>query len=351
MQNVKCKTEILMNIITESDFRRQIKEKPGRGYLLYGDEDYLKTYSLKSLKERLCPEPALEPFNYIKLDGLDLTPSALLDAITTLPMMSDDKLVEVTGMDFTALKAAELDEYLSVLELLPEYEYNTLVISVASGCIDEGKPKSPSATLKKLGERLTLVNFARSTPPMLAKWVGKHFLANGVTADYAVCSQLVDYCGTDMFRLAAETDKLSWYALSNGRETVEPSDIVNVAIADTGYDTFAFTNALTSGNKPEALRVLSEMIRRKIEPTMIMGEVTSMLCDMLTVRMMTDEGASPREIQAKTRIHEYRAKLFLRTGADTKRISAMLALCAEADDGVKKGGKGYGAIERLICIL
>ena len=340
-----------MDIITEAELRRQIKENPAKGYLFFGEEDYLKAYSLKYLKEKLCPDPALEPFNYIRLDALDLTPDALLGAITTLPMMSDVKLVEVTGVNFKDRTQMTVDEYCKVLELLPEYDYNTVVISVAAECIDEGTPKKPSAALKKFGEQLTLVRFARSTPLMLSRWAEKHFLANGVRADSAVCSKLVEYCGTDMHRLATETDKLSWYALSRGRDYAEPSDITDAAVADTGYDTYAFTNAITSGNKPEALRVLSEMRRRRIEPFMIMGEVISLICSMVTVRMLTDGGLSVSEIVSKTRMHEYRVKLYLKSSASLPKLREILRLCTEADASVKSSGQGYGAIERLICAL
>lgn len=340
-----------MDIITEAELRRQIKENPKKGYLLFGEEDYLKAYSLKSFKERLCPDPALEPFNYIKLDGLDLTPDVLIGAITTLPMMSDIKLIEITGVNFKDRTQMSVDEYCSVLELLPEYDYNTVVISVAADCIDEGKPKRPSPSLKKLGEYLTLVQFSRATPLMLSRWAEKHFLANGVRADFAVCSKLVEYCGTDMHRLAAETDKISWYALAKGRDQIEPSDITEVAIADTEYDTYSLTNALTSGNKPEALRVLSNMRHRKMDPILIMGEVTSLMCSMVTVRMLADEGLSASEIVSKTRMHEFRVKLYLRSAAPIARLRDILKLCAEADASVKGLGQGYAPIERLICAL
>lgn len=340
------------DIITESDFRKQIKDKPQKGYLFFGEEDYLKAYSLKSLRDRICPDPSLAPFNYIKLDGLDLTPGALLNAIETLPMMSDSKLIEVTGLNFREVKASLLDEYCKVLALLEEYDYNTVVISVAAECIDEGfLPKKPSTQLKKLGENLTLVHFARSTPLMLARWVNKHFLANGVTADAAVCSALVDYCGTDMFRLAAETDKISWYALANGRTYVEPEDIKKVALADTGYDSFAFTNAIMASNKAEALRVLGEMRRKRLEPTVVMGEMIKVVTDMLAVRIYADEGLTTADIAKKTKIHEYRVKLCLKTGTNLPRLKEILSLCAEADAALKLSPQGYAAIERLICAL
>ena len=343
-----------VELITESEFRKQLKGTFGKGYLFFGDEDYLKAYSLKSARECFCPDPSLSAFNHIKLDALDMTPDSLLDAIVSLPMMSEGKLIEVEGFNPKSFRGSSmLDEYCKVFAMLEEYEYNTLIINVPSGFLEEGQlPKRPSPTLKKLGEHLTLVRFAKSTPLMLARWLAKHFLANGIKADSAVCAALVEYCGTDMHRLATETDKLSWYSLSKGLDEVDPKDIAKVSIADTSYDTFALTNAIVDGNKQMALSVLGEMQKRRIEPVVVMGEITSTVCDMLRVRAATDDGLSQDEIYSRYRIHQFRTKMFLRSGASYERLRSVMALCMEVDSAIKSSTmSGYTAIERLICVI
>ena len=231
---------------------------------------------------------------------------------------------------------------------MPEYDFNTVVISVAANGIDEGTVKKPSEALKKFGEHLTLVRFSSSTPLMLARWAEKHFLANGVRADHAVTSKLVEYCGTDMFRLSTETDKISWYVLASGRDQASPSDVEKVAIADTSYDTFALTNAIADGDRGMALRVLGEMKRRRIEPYVIMGEVSSFVIAMLNVRLLADRGRSAKEISQATGYHEFRVKIYSKTNVTAERLREMLDLCGAADMEIKFG-QGYGAIERLIC--
>ena len=342
-----------MEIITEAEYRKLIGKTAGRAFLFFGEEDYLKAFSLKSARACYCPDLSLAMFNHIKLDALDMTPDSLLDAIVTMPMMSDGKLIEVEGFNLKSVKSAELEEYLNVFAMLEEYDYNTLIINVPSGFIDEGQlPKKPSPTLKKLGEHLTLVHFAKSTPLMLSRWVEKHFLANGVRADSAVCSSLIDYCGTDMFRLATETDKLSWYALSKGKDYVDQKDIYNVAIADTSYDAFALANAIVDGNKQKALAVLGEMQRRRIEPTLIMGEITSTVCDMLRVRSASNEGMSVDEISSKYKIHAFRVKMYVRAGTGYERLLSVIRLCEEADEAIKNSSTpSYMAIEKLVCVI
>ena len=93
-----------MEILKESDFRKEIKGTPRLGYLLYGEEDYLKSFAVRTAREVLCPDPTFAFFNEMKLDALDFTPDKLLDALTPLPMMSDRKLVVVSGLNFNTMR-------------------------------------------------------------------------------------------------------------------------------------------------------------------------------------------------------------------------------------------------------
>ena len=342
------------DIITESEFRKSIAKAPAAGYLFFGDEDYLKSFALKTAREAICPDEALAPFNNIRLEGIDLTPDSLLDAITTLPMMSERKLVEVSGFRFSDLRSRQLEEYLEVLSTLEEYDYNTLIINVPAGGIDPGRlPKRPSSILKKLSETLVPVSFSSPTPLMLSKWVARHFNANGVRADVAVCAATVEFCGNDMHQLSGEVDKLSYFALANGRDYVDMQDIKQVAVADTSYDSFALTNAVMASNKTAALAVLAEMKRKRVEPTVVLGEVVRVVCDMLSVRLMTDEGLTAGEIASRLKIHEFRVTLCLNSAARVDRLKRLLEMSAEADNALKQtlSSHGYEAIERLICSL
>jgi DNA polymerase III delta subunit len=160
-----------------------------------------------------------------------------------------------------------------------------------------------------------------------------------------------------MFSLATEIDKLSWYARALGREEVFPEDIKAAAVADTDYDNFAFSNAIMVGDKAKALEILSDQIKRKIAPTMIMGEITSTIGDMLTARLLADEGMRPAEIATKisklkgSRVVEYKVKLCLQTGVGAEKLRSVMARCVQTDAAIKMSPNSYTEIERLICSL
>lgn len=342
------------SVITEADYRKQLDCTAGRAYLFFGEEDYLKAFAIRTTRERLCPDPAFAVFNDVTLDAADFSADTLLGAMTPPPMMAENRLIVLRGADFTSMKSAQVDALIEALSLLPEYDYNTVIIHVAAGQIDEGYlPKRPSSILKKLGEVAIPVQFTAPTDARLAAWAGKHFAHFGVTAAPADCSFLISFCGKSMFNLAAEIEKLSYYVLSRNEACVTASTIRAVAVPAQSTDAFALSNAILAGRSKDALDALAVLKFERVEPTVIMGELSRTLCDMQAVRLLLDAGHSNAQIASALRLHEYKAGLMARAVAkiDPARLSRAVALSVEADAAIKRSYADYGAIETLICSL
>ena len=341
-----------MDIIKESDFRKEIKSKPGKGYLFFGDEDYMKNFAVDTAVSAISPDPSFAFFNEIKLDSFTYTPESLLDSMMPLPMMADRKIIILTGLDFNAMRQSELDALCNVLAQLDEYDYNTVIVHAAADRLDPGiLPKRPSATLKKLAEYLTPVNFEKNTPSKLIAWVGKHFAHNGVTASPEICALTVERCGRDMFALSSETDKLAFYVKADGRSEVTAQDVMHVAIPAAEYDAFAFTNAIGARKKEEALDILRDLKHRKMDPIIIMGEITKTVCDMSAVTVLKESGLTTAEISEVLKLHEYRVSLILKSNPKTEMTRNMVLRCREADLEIKTSRDGYAVLEKLICTI
>ena len=341
-----------MNVLKESDFRKEIKTAPQKCYLFYGEEEYMKNYSLSLAKQALCPDETLAFFNEIKLDSISYSPAALLDAIMPAPMMADRKLITVQGVDFKAMKQNEVDELCQTLDALDEYDYNTVIIVTMSDKFDAGRsPKSPSTTLQKLSERAVCVNFEKNTPAKLSAWLQKHFEHNGASAAPDVCMAIVDRCGRDMYTLAGEVDKLSFFVLSQGRSTVTRDDVDYVAIAATEYDAFAFTNAIAARRREEALNILYDMKSRRIDPIIIMGEVSRTACDIMSISALMREGLTALEISRAVGMHEFPVTKIMNAQISDAVCRHMIEVCADADLQIKSFSDGYSVIERLICTI
>lgn len=344
-----------MEMITESEFRKRLKSGLSGGYLFYGDEDYLKQFDLEGARKAIAPDEAFAFFNDLCLDALDFTPEKLLDALMPLPMGAEQKIITVTGLSIDALKPSELDSLCDVLAALPEYDYNVLILSVPRGLFNVGYlPKKPSAAYTKLSQYLTLVHFERSSPSRLAAWCEKHFAHNGVSASPEVCRFTVDHCGQDMFILSGEVDKISYFVLSDKRDTVTKEDVRFAAISSTEHDAFAFANALMEGRNADALAVLSDMKRRRIDPIIALSEITHVFTDLYAILSMTNDGISLYDVQKQLKLHEYRARLYQKSALQTgqKRLLRAISLITDADRLLKESqSDGYAAIERVISSL
>ena len=345
-----------LTILKEADFRKALKTAPTGGYLFFGEEDYMKSAAIRIARESVTEaDPAMAAFNDIRLDGLDFTPAALLDALTVPPMGAERKIVTVTGLNLSALRAAEMDKLCEALSEIPDYPYNLVIISAAADTFDPGNlPKKPSEALTAFAEYLTPVWFERNTPAKLAGWVQKHYLHGGVQADPKICQFTVEYCGRNMFTLAGEIDKVVCYVRAHGRDTATEADIRTAAIPAMEYDAFAFTNAIMERRRADALDILADLKLRRVEPLFILSEVSRVVCDLLAIRTMSDSGLTAAEISSALKIHEYRVGLYLKQARriDPPLLRNAVATCQSADRALKRSaGDGYGIIERLICSI
>lgn len=343
----------MFEVITESDFRRQIKS-PSDGYLFFGDEDYLKNNAVSVARETIVPDTFALQFDYIALDRAGFSPAALEAALSSPPMFGERRLV-VASLSFDDLRATEVTELCEVLTGVPGNGNSVLILNTPAGGFDAGFPRRPSALLKKLSAFLVPVRFDRITPGRLASWAARHYSSNGVDAEPDVCAATVDFCGTDMFRLASEIDKVSYFVLASGRKSVTSDDLHRAACAAEEFDTFALANAMTARQYARALDVLAVMKAQKTEPAFIMSELIRVICDMTVVSACLHDGMSQNEISEATGIRPYplgRCISALR-GIDNpaQMLKRAVTACVEADAGVKGYTQDYIPIEKLICSL
>ena len=90
----KKKTEVL-------DYGAQVRslreQGPGRLYLLWGREDYLREQYLLELK-KLCLPGGEDDFSYHRFDGAELDFQALADAVDAVPFLTERTLIRNTSV-------------------------------------------------------------------------------------------------------------------------------------------------------------------------------------------------------------------------------------------------------------
>lgn len=335
---------------------KQLKErlrsgKIGGAYIFAGEEDYLKRYYLAQLRRAAVTDPSLATFNHIVFDGQGVSFASVTDAIKAPPMFEEYKLIEWRYPSFVKMREGDLAAFEETLDLLPEHHYAVFAIIVADGECELGTEKKPSKFERRFSKKADILNFPRSTEPQLLSWLKKHFDAEGITVSKEALSALIFRSGRAMDILCGEVAKLSLYIKARGRCALEVSDVNEVASSTPECDTFALTNAILERNKRAAFIALDEMKRQRQDPIMIMGMMAKTYSELLTVKMMLDDGMEQSTIESELKMHPFRLKSYIRASRLFKAGSpaAILEELSRVDVGSKYGGvSGYTAVEMFV---
>ena len=145
----KKKQEVLNYKAQERTLREQ---GPGRLYLLWGREDYLREQYLLELK-KLCLPGGEDDFSYHRFDGAELDFQALADAVDAVPFLAERTLIEVRGFDTNKCREEDAQALVQVIGDLPDY--CTLVFVMGTDFEPDGRLKTTKA-FKKYGQLIQL---------------------------------------------------------------------------------------------------------------------------------------------------------------------------------------------------
>ncbi len=336
------------------EFKDRIKSDSIAGwYIFAGEEDYLKKHYLNQLCKRCISNEAFELFNRTSFEGAEIDFGAVREALQSPPMMEEYKLIEWRFANLDALKESEKSALEALFSLKEEYPYAVFAIMSTDGGFDMGTPKRPSPLYKKLSGVFDIINFPKSTDSQLLSWLKKHFDAEGVGVDLNTLNALLFRSGHSMEVLNNEVIKLSCYAKANGRASITPSDVEEVASSTVECDAFSLSNAVLDRSFERALVALTDLKRRRIEPYAVVAMLEKTYSELSGTALILEEGGGSADVEAAFKFHPFKAKLYINAAkkAGSRRLAAALAEICRIDASSKSGGiSGYGAIEMFLTV-
>lgn len=338
--------------MTVKELDDKIKRGLGGVYVFYGDEEYLKRRYLEKVRETLLTDETDAVFNHVRIENGEV--ERLGDELVGTPLFGSigGRLIELWGVDFSAMSDLRLDELASAFDDVSD---DTLLIYAKPDEFSEGTKKKPSAHFKKFSaSSANLINFEKQTPQKLIGWASRHFASHGCAADPQICKKLIDYCANDMFVLASEIEKVASFARYNGKTVISEDMIYAVCSPNTVFGAFDFANAMIDGNTSLALSIFAEMKLRKEKPEYILSSVSKICGELLTVRILSDGGYSPQNIADKLGMHIYPTTLRINAASkkSLKALERAVELCYDTDMKIKSTRLDqYTALEVLILSL
>ncbi|MBI1966557.1 MAG: DNA polymerase III subunit delta [Gemmatimonadetes bacterium] len=202
-------------------FRRL--KKGNSVYYLYGDEDVLKDEAVRALVDRTL-EPSTRDFN------LDLRDAAVLDAATfhalvnTPPMLAEQRVVVLRGVEQLRKKSPARDE---LLRYLGSPNPTTVLVLV------QGAAEKPDADL---AHRSTAVALDRLPPEGVVRWIARKAGELPLALEPDAVDLLIEAVGNDLGAIRQELEKLALIAPGRAATADDVASVVGVRHGETVHD-------------------------------------------------------------------------------------------------------------------
>ena len=211
-------------------------------YLLMGEEPYYPDLVCDAIIDN-CLQEWEKDFNETICYGADVDAETVITAARRFPMMADRQLVVV--------KEAQQMKSLEELALYCQKPLDSTVLVILMHGASADKRKSLYKTVLKQGvivESLPLRDYEA------AQWVTAYYSERGLNIHPEATQLLVEAAGTDLDKIAVETDKLL-KNLPEGVKDITPEDIERNVGVSRQFSVFELTKALAFRDPAKAVRL------------------------------------------------------------------------------------------------
>jgi len=213
-------------------------------YLLMGDEPYYVDMVCDAILEH-CLDESERDFNQTVCYGADVTADAVITAARRYPMFAERQLVVV--------KEAQMMKSLEELAVYCQKPLESTVLVIAMHGASADKRKSLYKTVSKMG---VVVESQALRDYEVPRWIPMFYQTKGLRIAPDAAALLAEYAGTDLNKIAIETEKML-KNLPEGTVEVSASDIEKNVGISRQFSIFELTKELSFRNSAKALRIAS----------------------------------------------------------------------------------------------
>lgn len=215
-------------------------------YLVTGEDAFLVSNALRLFRTLAEPTPE---FNLSEISDCD-SAGVIVEACQSLPLAGDYRVVIVT--------AAKFD-----MQPIAAYLDNPCPSTVLVFATE--KPESGWA---KIISRLTVVDCSKLDKRTILSWIAVKCKEYCVSVTESAAGLLIEYCGGDMSRIAAELGKLCAYRTGG---TINEEDVTDLISPTLDFKIFALGEAVASRQPQKAATVLKNLIESGVAPVSLLG--------------------------------------------------------------------------------
>jgi len=257
-------------------------------YYFYGEEVFLTEMYVNKVLDKVIGKNH-DDINVIRLNGT-FSIDTLYDSVESLPMFAESKAVVINDLDLDKYSEEDSDKIAEILENIPPE--CTVIVYLTGITPSGGKKNRNKSYITKLTKQknCSLCEFTQLDANKIAELVIKKAAKNGCVISRANALYLVNSNLCNLTLCSIETEKLCCYRQS-GEITKEDIDALTVKQLDTSI--YALSNAITKGNKKEALLILDDLFAQRIEPIAILAALSSNYLDFYRAAVARDNSVTP----------------------------------------------------------
>lgn len=252
---------------------------------IWGSEGFLVDQEVNKEVRKL----GIQPIIYTDSDSVE---DLILD-LATNSMFEDKKLIIVKNHSIFT-KNEPIEDLITILGKTK----NDIIFTYESDSLDK-----KIRFIKYLEKHAEITHFPKLKSDEMLGVIRKIVNSKGGMIDNNASIILSMKLPDDLRIIVAEVDKL-----------LEENKHINAQMVETSVgdyvkdDFFALSNAITSGDKYEIMRAYKDKKDAEVDPTSLIGQISSILLLSCTIDAYRKMGLSNREIATKMNIHPFRIK-------------------------------------------
>ena len=306
-------------------------------YLVIGEDEYVKEREISALRDKFLTSDEIS-LNYSCHDPDDI--DGVSDSLGTMPFLSERRVVLIK--DAHKLSERSIETILSYLEA--PSDSSVMIISSDNSFKKNKKYRDVSGKLK------VIVSDAPDRVTM-KKWVDTFFKREEINISSEAAQLIVELKGSDTAGIKSEIEKLACFSGGERIEKEHVEELVGRSVTET---VFKLVDAINSGNKKWAFRILEDLYDQKKQPQEIIGYLAWYIKVIRKISLLSGKGLSPEAIASEIKYSPAYTRRLLGQSKkyQDKRMELWVALLFETDRDIKTGRKQAGiAIEMLLVSL
>jgi DNA polymerase-3 subunit delta len=268
---------------------------------LYGEDDFSSREKLDEIKNKFLARDRSGSGLFV-IEGCETNAASKFSEVAASEgLFSKKKLIVVKNLltEGSADAQNEALEYLKSKKNIAESRDIVIVFW------EESEPKKSAKLFSYLAKHAKKQKFSRLEGAKISSWAAGRFKKYDAKAKISkkALEKLMAYVGNDLFQLDNEIEKLLNF--SAGKEIGE-KDVEILVKSKISADIFETIEALSGGNKKEALRLLYNQIEAGGDPFYILTMYVYQIRNLLKIGDFYWKGVKNQyEIAKLARIHPY----------------------------------------------